>query len=110
MRNYLEKYGFEVEKVLSKKFSLPLQGIKNDLKNLIQNECKDKSSLNKIWTSFSVVFRLLFRKSLRFLLHRGKANELGFYIAFYARKSVKKRNEEISKDVYESINVPQIFI
>jgi SAM-dependent methyltransferase len=90
LRNYLEKYGFEVEKVLSKKFSLPLQGIKNDLKNLIQNECKGKSSLNKVWMSFSVIFRLLFIKSLRFLFHRDKVNELGFYISFYARKPVRE--------------------
>lgn len=91
LRRYLEKYGFEVEKILSKKFSLPLQGIRTDLKNFIQNECKGKSSLNKIWMSSSVVFRLLFIKSFRFLLHRGKANELGFYIAFYARKLNSKK-------------------
>jgi len=46
LRRYLEKYGFEVEKILSKKFSLPLQGIKTDLQTYIKNECKDKSSLN----------------------------------------------------------------
>lgn len=90
LRRYLEKYEFEVEKVLSKKFSLPLQGIRTDLKNFIRNECKGKSSLNKVWMSFSVIFRLLFTKSLKFLLHRGKANELGFYIAFYARKPVRE--------------------
>jgi len=87
LRNYLEKYGFEVEKVLSKKFSLPLNGIKADLKNFIRNECKNKSSLNKIRMSFSVIFRLLIMKSLRFILDRDKVNELGFYIAFYVRKS-----------------------
>ena len=91
LRNYLEKYGFEVEKVLSKKFSLPLQGIRTDLKIFIQNEYKDKNSLNKIWISFSVIFRLLFIKSLRFIFDRDKVNELGFFIAFYARKpSLKK--------------------
>jgi SAM-dependent methyltransferase len=97
LRNYLEKYGFEVEKVLSKKFSLPLQGIRADLKNFIQNECKDKSSLNKIWMSFSVIFRLLFIKSLRFIIDRDKVNELGFYIAFYARKPVSAEEEKTSK-------------
>jgi len=91
LRNYLEKYGFKVEKVLSKKFSLPLQGIRTDLKNFIQNECNDKSSLNKIWMSFSVIFRLLLIKSLRFIIDRDKVNELGFYIAFYARKPILKK-------------------
>lgn len=86
LRNYLEKYGFEVEKVLSKKFSLPFQGIKTDLKNLIQNECRGKSSLNKIWKSFSAIIRLFFMKISRFLFGRDKANKLGFYISFYARK------------------------
>jgi len=105
LRRYLEKYGFKVEKVLSKKFSLPLEGIKTDLKNLIENECKGKSSLNKIWMSFSVIFRLLFTKSLRFLLHRDKVNELGFYIAFYARKPVSVEKEKTSKEIYESLNV-----
>jgi SAM-dependent methyltransferase len=90
LRRYLEKYGFEVEKVLSKKFSLPLQGIRTDLKNLFQNECKGKSSLNKIWMSFSVIFRLFFMKISRFLFGRDKADELGFYISFYARKPVRE--------------------
>jgi SAM-dependent methyltransferase len=105
LRNYLEKYGFEVEKVLSKKFSLPLQGIRTDLKNFIQNEYKDKNSLNKIWISFSVIFRLLFIKSLRFIIDRDKVNELGFYIAFYARKPVNVEKEKTSKEIYESVNV-----
>ena len=105
LRNYLEKYGFEVEKVLSKKFSLPLQGIRTDLKNFIQNEYKDKSSLNKIWMSFSVIFRLLFIKSLRFIIDRDKVNELGFFIAFYARKPVSVEEEKTSKEIYESLNV-----
>ncbi|HVP37001.1 MAG TPA: class I SAM-dependent methyltransferase [Terriglobales bacterium] len=86
LKNYLEKYGFEIDKILSKKFNLPLQGIKTDLKNFIENECKGKSSLNKIWMSFSVIFRLLFKKSLRFVFCRDKADELGFYISFYAHK------------------------
>jgi SAM-dependent methyltransferase len=105
LRNYLEKYGFEVERVLSKKFSLPLQGIKTDLKKLIENDCKGKSSLNKIRISFSVIFRLLFKKSLRFVFHRDKAHELGFYIAFYARKPVRAKKEKTFKEIYESLNV-----
>ena len=105
LRRYLEKYGFAVEKVLSKRFSPPLNEIRADLKNFIQNECKDKSSLNKIWMSFSVIFRLLFIKSLRFIIDRDKVNELGFYIAFYARKLVSVEEEKTSKEIYESVNV-----
>jgi SAM-dependent methyltransferase len=86
LRRYLKRSGFEVEKVKSKKFSMPLRGIRTDLKNFTKNECKGKSSLNKIWMSFSVIFRLFFMKILRSLFGRDTADELGFYIAFYARK------------------------
>lgn len=84
--HYLEKYGFKVEKVLSKKFSLPLQGIRTDLKRFIRNNCNDKNFLNKILISFLMIFRLLLLKVGKFLLSNDKAKELGIYVAFYARK------------------------
>jgi len=86
LKSYLEKYGFEVEKILSKKFSLPLNGIKADLKAFIRNECNGKNFLNKILVSFLIILRLNFIKSLRFIFNRDKRNELGIYIAFYSRK------------------------
>ncbi len=95
LRRYLEKYGFEVEKILSKKFSLPLKGIKADLKAFIQNKGKNKSSLNKIWMRFLVVFHLIFLKSLRCLFIRDKLEELGVHISFYANKPVNKKKEKV---------------
>ena len=86
LRRYLEKYGFAVEEVLSKRFSLPLNEIRADLKAVIQNECKDKSFLNKTLMSIRVISRLIIAKSLRFLFIRDKVEELGIYISFYVRK------------------------
>jgi SAM-dependent methyltransferase len=91
LRYYLEKYGFEVEKVLSKKFSLPLKGLKADLKSFIQCQYEDKSPLTKMLLSFLVILRLISTKSLRFLFIRKQANELGGHIAFYARKPKEKK-------------------
>jgi SAM-dependent methyltransferase len=105
LRRYLEKYGFEVEKVLSKKFSLPLNGIKGDLRSFIQNECKDKSVLSKMLVGFLLVSRLMLTKSFRSLFIRDKVEELGFYIAFYAKKPGGKGKEKKPKDIYESLNV-----
>ncbi len=105
LRRYLEKYGFEVEKVLSKKFSLPLNGIRGDLKSFIQNECKDKSVLTKMLVSFLLVSRLMLAKSFRFLFVRDKVEELGFYIAFYAKKPRGKGKEKKTTDIYESVDV-----
>lgn len=105
LRRYLEKYGFEVEKVLSKKFSLPLNGIRGDLKSFIQNECKDKSVLTKMLVSFLLVSRLMLAKSFRFLFVRDKLEELGFYIAFYAKKPRGKGKEKKTTDIYESVDV-----
>jgi SAM-dependent methyltransferase len=106
LRRYLEKYGFEVEKVLSKKFSLPLNGIRWDVKSFVQNECKDKSVFNKMLTCFLLVSRLILTKSYKFLFKRDRVEELGFYISFYAKKTVRKKKEENSWKVYESLNVP----
>jgi len=86
LRRYLEKYGFKVEKVLSKKFSLPLKGLKADLKTFIKNEYKDKSSLDKALLSFVIIFNLIFKKVTTFLFNRSKADDLGVHIALYARK------------------------
>jgi SAM-dependent methyltransferase len=104
LRRYLEKYGFGVEKILSKKFSIPLNEIMDDLKTFIQNECNDKSLLNKIRMLSSVILRLIFIKSSRLLLVRDKTEELGIYVAFYAKKPARK--EKTQKDIYESLNVP----
>jgi SAM-dependent methyltransferase len=94
LRRHLEKYGFKVEKVLSKKFSLPLKGIKADLKSFIQNEGKDKSSLNKIGISFLVILRLIFLKGFRLIFKKEQAGELGVHIAFYAKKPVCEAKEK----------------
>lgn len=96
---YLEKYGFEVEQVLSKKFSLPLKGLKADLKVFVRNEYQEKSSLDKILISFMMIFGLIFKKVTTFLLNKAKADELGIYIAFYARKP------KIKSNFYENLNV-----
>lgn len=87
LRRYLEKYGFEVEKVRSKKFSLPLNGIKSDLKEFIRNGCNGKNFLNKILASLFIAVRLNFIKCLKFIFNKDKRNELGVYIAFYSRKT-----------------------
>jgi SAM-dependent methyltransferase len=83
---YLERCGFEVEKVLSKKFSLPIRGIKTDIRAFLQNKYQDKGFLNKILVSFVTVVRLILKKSLKSFFSREQVRESGMYIAFYARK------------------------
>jgi SAM-dependent methyltransferase len=86
LRRYLEKYGFMVEKVLSKKFSLPLSGLRADLSSFIWNRYKEKNFWGKALTSFQTVLRLNSLKFLKFVFKRDQVKELGVHISIYAKK------------------------